>query len=139
MLGVFHEHPGGPLITRWWGQLGVVLLLACPTATPCSSCDRGEMALTSTGCDPAGTRNQGCLSYLDLRVTVTKTGVITLFLESNTWAETLRPTLLDLIFRTLTKSFPDLPKSTPASRAHLAAALRFDFSIDFLSLYIHFQ
>lgn len=87
-----------------------------------------------------GTRNPGCLSYTDSRVTVTETGIITLFLESNTFAETLRPTNSASDTQNINlKNFPDLSKSTQASRAHLAAVLWFGFSVDFPSSSIYFQ
>lgn len=80
---------GRPLITRWWGQFGV---LACPTATIPHSFRNRKLPPILTGYGPGGTTIKGALSYTDSRVTLTRVGIITLSLESKTCTEKLGPT-----------------------------------------------
>ena len=54
------------------------------------------MALTSIGCDPGKDHKSRCISYMDSRVTLTKTGITALFLESKTCAEILTASRSDI-------------------------------------------
>ena len=87
---MFLRHRGHRLITRWWRQPGFVCFALLSGQHQFRSFNnRWEMAFTPIGCGPGRTTHQGCISYMDSRVILTKTGITALFLESKTCAEIL--------------------------------------------------